>query len=154
MHLICHVVVHCNLGSGTLLRGLVLPYFLSFERKVWKFSWSSYPDRSKFRRLTPLAFRHFPSGHFSYARKRFFSNRDLYDDRGTFPRIPSLVELLLYHHRVSPYCEITDNVSSQRARAINVDRPCLWANCFELIHLFITITRESRTIENEQTENA
>ncbi len=72
--------------------------------------------------LTPLAFRHFPSGHFSYARKRFFSNRDLYDDHGTFPRIPSLVELLLHHHRVSPYCEITDNVSSQRhARAIKVE---------------------------------
>jgi len=72
--------------------------------------------------LTPLAFRHFPSGHFSYARKRFFGDRDLYDDHGTFPRIPSLVELLLHHHRVSPYCEINDNVSSQRrARAIKVE---------------------------------
>lgn len=72
--------------------------------------------------LTPLALRHFPSGHFASARKRFLCSQGLYDEQDAFLRIPSLVELILHSHRVSPHCEITDKVSGQRyARAIKAE---------------------------------
>ena len=55
--------------------------------------------------LTPLAFRYFPSGEFELARKRFYHSGAL-DLRKSETRVPSLVELLLHHHRVSPHCDV------------------------------------------------
>ncbi|KAJ7122579.1 hypothetical protein C8R43DRAFT_959287 [Mycena crocata] len=45
--------------------------------------------------LTPLAFRHFPSGEFEAARARLFRNQDRFEPC-TFPHVPTLVELLLH----------------------------------------------------------
>lgn len=60
--------------------------------------------------MTPLAFRHFPSAEFTSARKRQpDAVRTAY-----YPGVPSLVELLLHHHRTSPNCIIPENLSSTR----------------------------------------
>lgn len=56
--------------------------------------------------LTPLAFRYFPSGEFESARKRFYHSPGALDLPKCETRVPSLVELLLHHHRVSPYCDV------------------------------------------------
>jgi hypothetical protein len=51
--------------------------------------------------MTPLAFRTFPSADFIAARKRAI-RRQKDNVLATGPRVPSLVELLLHHLRVSP----------------------------------------------------
>jgi hypothetical protein len=56
--------------------------------------------------LTPLAFRYFPSGDFSLARKRFYRGQSPLELRQSETRVPSLVELLLHHYRVSPHSDI------------------------------------------------
>jgi len=58
--------------------------------------------------LTPLAFRYFPSGDFALARKRFYRGQSPLDLRQSESRVPSLVELILHHHRVSPHADICD----------------------------------------------
>ncbi|KAF9532907.1 SNF2 family N-terminal domain-containing protein [Crepidotus variabilis] len=60
--------------------------------------------------LTPLALRHFPSGEFTSARKRHPG----YSQATHHGGVPSLVELLLHHHRTSPDCTIPENLSSTR----------------------------------------
>jgi hypothetical protein len=55
--------------------------------------------------LTPLAFRYFPSGDFASARERFNCGSNALESESP---VPSLVELLLHHHRVFPHCDIPD----------------------------------------------
>jgi len=58
--------------------------------------------------MTPLAFRHFPSAEFAIARRGFL------EVPHPAPRVPSLVELLIHHSRVSPNIDIPNNLSSRR----------------------------------------
>jgi len=63
--------------------------------------------------MTPLAFRHFPSGDFASTRKRFHRRLDPLEKRNSGSRIPTLVELLIHQYRVSPHCGIPRNLSSR-----------------------------------------
>jgi hypothetical protein len=66
--------------------------------------------------LTPLAFRHFPSGDFASARKRFYRSLSSLDLERSENKVPSLVELLLHQLRVSPHSDIPSG--KQPARTI------------------------------------
>lgn len=82
----------------------------------------SAPEKSTNDRhvMTPLSFRHFPSGKFAETRVMFLLGKRL---RSTplFPKsgipeplVPSLVELLLHRHRTAPYCDIQNDSFSSK----------------------------------------
>lgn len=52
--------------------------------------------------MTPLSFRHFPSGEFSMSRKRFSRGNNSLE----VSRVPSLVELMLHRGRTTPCSNI------------------------------------------------
>jgi hypothetical protein len=64
--------------------------------------------------LTPLAFRYFPSGNFASARGRFYRGPGQLALEKPETRVPSLVELLLHHYRISPHCDVPDRNQSER----------------------------------------
>lgn len=61
--------------------------------------------------MTPLSFRHFPSGDFSTSREKILSKNDRHNSYEN-SRVPSLVELMLHRGRTAPYCNIPKSYSS------------------------------------------
>lgn len=79
--------------------------------------------------ITPLAFRHFPSGEFAAARKRFQRNKGA--NTVTVPQsVPSLRELLLHRLATVPVTTVPNTVS-EKGLEDQEARQALW-DIFEL----------------------
>lgn len=97
---------HKFLGAGKAL--IILSLIAATKNEISAPEKAVNDDRPV---MTPLSFRHFPSGNFDISRKRFFRGNVPHDPRKK-PRVPSLVELMLHRSRTAPYCDIPKSYSS------------------------------------------
>ncbi|KAF9469380.1 P-loop containing nucleoside triphosphate hydrolase protein [Collybia nuda] len=98
-----------ELGTGKTV--MILSLILATVNQISKPEESIVDERPV---MTPLAFRYFPSSDCITARKRFFRGGD-----NTFPqqsRVPTLVELLMHHHRTAPNTTIPNTSSRLDSR--------------------------------------
>ncbi|KAJ6501926.1 P-loop containing nucleoside triphosphate hydrolase protein [Mycena sanguinolenta] len=115
----CPLVAPCRggilceeLGTGKTL--MILALVLSTRRQLSEPEPSILDSRPV---LTPLAFRHFPSGEFADARERFSRNTiKRPNPNPTSPRVPTFVELLFHRMATHPVTLVPESQTHHYAR--------------------------------------
>ncbi|KAJ6501924.1 P-loop containing nucleoside triphosphate hydrolase protein [Mycena sanguinolenta] len=113
----CRGGILCEeLGTGKTL--MILTLIVSTRRQLSEPEPSILDSRPV---LTPLAFRHFPSGEFADARERFLRNTNSRPNLNLTPlRVPTLVELLLHQMATRPLTFISES-QTHRHRQLRKD---------------------------------
>lgn len=111
-----YILCSCSISLGTGKTVICLALVLATLRQV---SQPEDPIRNTRPVMTPLAFKHFPSGEFASSRQRLFKGR-----KEDSHHIPSLVEILIHHSRTQPDTRIF-NVNTPQGKFLHRKRAAL-----------------------------